>query len=145
MIIAGGAPTLISQYRDGRRYDFKGAAHWLHEHIGPADVVYSDQFKVMLHYLPGARIERLRADPEPLAATVRKQQASGQGALWIVSPAPAHAFRTNPRLGSLKRWIYDHCQLRNTFGVGRVDFRQYYLQVYRCLASMPHEAVANSE
>jgi 4-amino-4-deoxy-L-arabinose transferase-like glycosyltransferase len=145
MIIAAGAPTLISQYRDGRRYDFRGAAHWLHKRLGPADVVYSDQFKVMLHYLPGVRIERLRANPEPLAATVRAQHASGQGALWIISPAPAHAFRTNPHLGSLTQWMYAHCQIRNTFGVGRVDFRQYYLQIYRCPAAMPAGAVANSE
>jgi uncharacterized membrane protein len=27
--IAEGAPTLVSQYRDGRRYDFRGAAGWL--------------------------------------------------------------------------------------------------------------------
>jgi Dolichyl-phosphate-mannose-protein mannosyltransferase len=145
MIIAASAPTLLSQYRDGRRYDFRAAAHWLEKHMGPADVIYSDQFKVMKHYLPGARVERLRASPEPLAATVRAQHASGQGGLWIVSPAPAHAFRTNPNLGLLTRWMYAHCQLRNTFGVGRMDFRQYYLQVYQCQATLPRDAVANSE
>jgi uncharacterized membrane protein len=145
MIIAAGAPTLISQYRDGRRYDFRGAAHWLQKRMEPGDVIYSDQFKVMVHYLPGARIERLRANPEPLAATVREQHASGHGVLWIVAPAPAHAFRTSPNLSTLKQWMYAHCQLRNTFGVGRMDFRQYYLQIYRCQSAMPHEAVANSE
>ena len=145
MIIAAGAPTLISQYRDGRRYDFRGAAKWLQKELEPADVVYSDQVMVMKHYLPEARIERLRANPEPLAATVRAQHASGQGALWIISPAPAHAFRTNPHLGILKQWMYGHCQLRNTFGVGRMDFRQYYLQLYQCHAVMPRDAVANSE
>lgn len=145
MIIAVGAPTLISQYRDGRRYDFRGAAQWLQKQLEPGDVIYSDQFKVMKHYLPEAQIERLRANPEPLAATVRAQHASGHGALWIISPAPAHAFRTNPHLGILKQWMYGHCQLRNTFGVGRMDFRQYYLQVYQCHAVMPRDAVANSE
>jgi uncharacterized membrane protein len=132
IIIATGAPTLLSQYRDGRRYDFRGAAQWLKRNMGPGDVIYSDQFKVMVHYLPGARIERLRDNPEPLAATVREQHASGQGALWVVAPAPAHAFRTSPNIGKLKRWVYDNCQLRTTLGVGRVDFRQYYLQLYRC-------------
>ena len=29
MILAAGAPTLISDYRDGRRFDFRGAAQWL--------------------------------------------------------------------------------------------------------------------
>jgi hypothetical protein len=40
--------------------------------------------------------------------------------------------------------MYEHCQLRNTVGVGRVDFRQYHLQVYRCPAATPREAVADS-
>jgi uncharacterized membrane protein len=145
MIIAAGAPTLISQYRDGRRYDFRGVAKWLQKRVGPADVIYSDQSKVMLHYLPGTRIERLRANPKPLDAMMREQHASGPGALWIIAPAPAHAFRTNRSLVSLRRWMYDHCQLRNTIGVGRMDFRQYYLQVYRCQPTIPRDAVANSE
>lgn len=131
IILATGAPTLISQYRDGRRYDLRTAAQWLKRHIGPGDVIYSDQFKVMVHYLPGARIERLR-DTEPLAATVRELRAAGRGALWVVVPAPGHAFRTSHDIGKLKRWMYDNCQLRTTLGVGRVDFRQYYLQLYRC-------------
>ncbi len=145
IIIAAGAPTLASQYLDGRRYDLRGAAHWLRKHIEPGDVIYSDQYKVLAHYLPGTRIERLRSNPQPLATTVAGQRDSGQGALWIVSPSPAHAFRTAPKISSLNRWMYSHCQLRNTLGVGRIDFRQYYLQVYRCQASMPHEAVADSE
>ena len=29
-------------------------------------------------------------------------------------------------------WIYENCQLRNTVGVARLDFRQNQLQVYRC-------------
>ena len=145
LIIGAGAPTLFSQYRDGRRYDFRGAANWVQKRMVPADVIYSDQFRVVQHYLPEARIERLRASPESLAVTVREQQASGQGGLWIIAPAPAHAFRTSPNLSVLKRWIYNHCQLRNTLGVGRMDFRQYYLQIYRCEPWMARDVVANSE
>ena len=35
MMLAAGAPTMISDYRDGRRFDFRGAARWLTEQIGP--------------------------------------------------------------------------------------------------------------
>ena len=34
--------------------------------------------------------------------------------------------------GGLARWLYSNCQLGNTVGVGRIDFRQQYLQVFRC-------------
>lgn len=141
IILATGAPTLISQYRDGRRYDFRGAAHWLRENIGPGDVVYSDQFKVVVHYLPGVHVERLR-DIAPLAATARELHAAGRGSLWVVSPSPAHAFRTGRNIGKLTGWMYDNCQLRNTLGVGRVDFRQYYLQIFRCPPGVSAEASA---
>ena len=133
MILADGAPTLVSQYRDGRRWDFRGAARWLDERLAPADVVISDQPLVVAYYLPHRQVQRLIADSARLskAAGLARQTDPG-GALWIVAPAPSHAFRTNPRLGSMNRWIYGNCQLRNTLGVGRVDFRQNFLQIYRC-------------
>jgi 4-amino-4-deoxy-L-arabinose transferase-like glycosyltransferase len=136
IIIAAGAPTLLSQYRDGRRYDFRGAARWLHARLNPGDVIFSDQFKVLTHYLPGAQIQRLGGDPTPLIQSARTLQESRRGtAVWVVSPAPSHAFRTNPRIGELKGWIYSNCELRNTIGVGRLDFRLYHLQIYRCPAA----------
>jgi hypothetical protein len=133
MILADGAPTLISQYRDGRRWDFRGAARWLDERLAPGDLVISDQPVVVAFYLPARKVQRLIADPARLAEASRvSRQSEPAGALWIVAPAPSHAFRTNPRIGSLNDWIYANCQLRNTIGVGRVDFRQNFLQIYRC-------------
>lgn len=144
LIVAAGAPTLSSQYRDGRRYDFRTVTEWLDEQLVPGDIVVADQPKVVEHYLPELEADYLRGDPAPLAASLDSlRRASPGSALWIVSPAPAHAFRTNPKIASLRNWIYEHCQLRNTVGVGRTDFRQYYLQVYRCAtASSSAPAVA---
>jgi dolichyl-phosphate-mannose-protein mannosyltransferase len=138
IMIADNAPTLISQYRDGRRYDFRGAAQWLEARRAPEDVVYSDQYQVLQHYLPGTEVQRLRGDPAPLIETARELRDAGRGsALWIVMPGPSHAFRTNPSLGTLKGWLYQNCQLRNTIGVGRLDFRQNLLQIYRCPPELP--------
>lgn len=133
IMLAAGAPTLISQYLDGRRWDFRAVAHWLEGPLVPGDIVFSDQAGVLTHYLPGTKVERLTADPARLGETVRMLQQSGpKSSLWVVAPAPSHAFRTNPNLGSLSRWLYDYCQLRNSIGVGRVDFRQQYLEIFRC-------------
>jgi hypothetical protein len=139
IMIAHDAPTLISQYRDGRRWDFRGAARWLEAQRAPGDVIYSDQYQVLQHYLPGAEVQRLRGDAEPLIETARQLREAGGGrALWVVMPGPSHAFRTNPNLQTLQGWLYQNCQLRNTVGVGRLDFRQNLLQIYRC----PHELPA---
>jgi len=114
------------------------AARWLEPHLAPGDVVFSDQHMVLAHYLPGKRVQQLRPNPASLTASVRGLQQSGRGeAVWIVAPAPSHAFRTNLKAGGLLDWIYDNCQVRSTLGVGRVDFRQQYLQIYRCPAAVP--------
>lgn len=132
IIVAEGAPTLLSQYRDGRRYDFRGAAQWVNETSAPADIVFSDQYKVVAHYLPTKQVRRLLGDPTPLMQAAQVLHESGAEALWVITPAPSHAFRTNPKIGSLNRWLFDNCQLRNILGRSRLDFRQNFLQIYRC-------------
>ena len=62
-IIVTGLPTLISQYRDGRRRDFRGVAEYLATRLGPGDGIYSDQAAVLGHYMPGRFVGRLAADP----------------------------------------------------------------------------------
>jgi uncharacterized membrane protein len=133
LIFVSGAPSLISQYRDGRRWDFRGAARWLEQRIAPGDAIISDQPKVMAYYLPEKDVRRLIADPLRLDRAMGElQQAPRARTLWIVAPAPSHAFRANPGLNDMNGWIYANCQLRNTIGVSRVDFRQNFLQIYRC-------------
>jgi hypothetical protein len=142
VIVAAGAPTLISDYRDGRRFDFRGAARWLEPQLRQGDVVFSDQFMVLAHYLPNAEVKRLRS-PEPLEQTMEGlEQAGREGVLWIVAPAASHAFRANLKGGGLIGWMYDHCQLRQSMGVGRMDLRQEYLQVYRCPPAPPSDSAA---
>jgi 4-amino-4-deoxy-L-arabinose transferase-like glycosyltransferase len=132
-LLAAGAPTLVSQYRNGRRFDFRGVAHWLEPRRSPRDVIFSDQPMVLAHYLGGAEVRKLRHDPAPLAQSADElRRSDGEAALWIVAPAPAHAFRTNLKAGGLASWLHENCQLRNTVGRGRLDFRQQYLQVFRC-------------
>jgi mannosyltransferase len=138
IIFAAGLPTLISHYLNGRRYDFRDVAHWLDASLEPGDVVFSDQPMVLAHYLPGTPVQRLRIDTVPLVQSVHVlRESGGKGALWIVVPAPSHALRGRQNIGSLKQWIYDNCQLRTTIGVGSLDLRQQYLQVYRCSAALP--------
>jgi hypothetical protein len=140
MILASGMPTLISQYRNGRRFDFRGVAVWLQPRLTPRDVIYSDQPAALGHYLPQSDVRPLKYNTAPLREVLGSlAKGSGRAALWVVAPAPAHAFRTNLREGGLANWLYDHCQLRNTVGVGRVDFRQQYLQVYHCPPEPPSD------
>ena len=130
MMLVAGVPTLISDYRDGRRFDFRGAARWLTEQMRPGDLVFSDQPMVLQHYLPQVKVIHLQQNPAALADSLGPGE--GRSRLWLVAPAASHAFRATLREGGLRQWIYGHCQLQYTLGRGRVDLRQQYLQVYRC-------------
>ena len=133
LILDAGTPTLISQYRNGRRYDFKAAARWLEKRVTPNDVIFSDQPVAMGYYLSKVEVQQLRFNTEPLRQSMQRIHGGGrEGTLWIIAPAPAHAFRTNLRQGGLAAWMYANCQLRNSLGAGRLDFRQQYLQVFQC-------------
>jgi 4-amino-4-deoxy-L-arabinose transferase-like glycosyltransferase len=132
MVVAAGVPTVISDYRDGRRFDFRGAAQWLKEEMKPGDLVFSDQPMVLQHYLPQTKVLHLQQHPAALGDSLRSLQGQGRSSLWLVAPAASHAFRATLKEGGLRHWIYTSCQLGNTLGRGRVDLRQQYLQVYRC-------------
>jgi mannosyltransferase len=135
--LTAGLPTLLSQYRNGRRYDFRGVAEWLTPQLRGHDVVFSDQPMVLAHYLKPVAVQKLRQDPSAMSDSLTVLGSTGEGgALWVVAPQPAHAFRTNLKAGGLADWLYGNCQLRNTVGRGRLDFRQQYLQVFRCPPSV---------
>lgn len=143
IVVAAGVPTLVSDYRDGRRWDFRGVARWLDQRLVKGDVVYSDQRGVLAHYLPNTPVHRLRDLPS-LVQSMRELRESGTGeALWIVSPAPSHAFRGGANLHDLNGWMFGNCRLRNVIGVGRVDVRQNYLQIYRCSVGTPGTEVTS--
>ncbi len=144
MIVVAGTPTLVSQYRNGRRFDFRGVAHFLVPRLGQHDIIYSDQPMVLAYYLKGPKVEKLRHNPAPLKQARGELQQSGRGTLWVIAPAPAHALRTNLKQGGLAHWIYENCQLHNTVGRGRLDFRQQYLQVYGCPPSAAPEVPARA-
>jgi Dolichyl-phosphate-mannose-protein mannosyltransferase len=133
LCVLAGAATLVSDTRDGRRYDFRGAARWILPRLEPADIVFSDQPMVMGHYLPEHPVQHLLLDLAPLTQAAEELRQAGRGgALWIVAPAPSHARRPTLKQGGMIDWIYGNCQLRNTIGVGRYDFRQDYLNIFRC-------------
>lgn len=144
LFMTAGAPTLVSQYRNGRRFDFRSVARWLEPQLSQGDVVYSDQPMVLAYYLKNPPVQKLRPTSEPLREAAGAVRRAGGQALWVVAPAPSHALRTNLKPGGLADWMYENCQMRTTIGRGRLDFRQQYLQVYRCPPELPAGAGEDS-
>lgn len=142
--VVAAAPTLVSDALDGRRYDFRAGARWIQPRLGPGDIVISDQPMVMGYYLPEHPVRHLLQDLGLLTQALDELRQAGRGgALWIVAPAPSHARRPTMKQGGMIDWIYENCQLRNTIGVGRVDFRQEYLHVFRCPSASVSDSAAS--
>ena len=136
--IAAGAPTLISDAIDGRRYDFRSSARWIAPRVSPHDIVFSDQPMVTEYYLPEHPVRHLNKDLDSLKVALGElRQENRGGAMWIVAPAASHAYRPNMKQGGMIDWIYGNCRLRQSFGVGRIDFRQDYLQIFFCPTTRP--------
>jgi hypothetical protein len=78
-------PAVASHYRDGSRHDFRAAAHWIAERIGPDDVIVAVQGDKLARYRPEleGRWHRLPARDIPQFVESRRP-ASGR--VWIVLP-----------------------------------------------------------
>jgi hypothetical protein len=140
LCVAAGAPTLLSDARDGRRYDFRSSAHWIAPRVRPADIVFSDQPMVTAYYLPQHPVRHLMKSRALLQEGMAELRRAGRGgALWIVAPAASHAYRPNLKEGGIINWIYQNCRLRTTTGVGRIDFRQDYLNIFHCPSTVSAE------
>jgi hypothetical protein len=133
MLVLANVPVLISHYLDGSRGDFRSAARYVQAHWAQGDVIYSDQYPVLQHYLPGVQVFGMTRDPANLERALREaRQERPEATLWTVAlVAPRGGFRTHslPRLSS---WLFANCRLAAAYGVPRLDFRQNEIQVYRC-------------
>jgi hypothetical protein len=135
VLLASNVPGLWSQYRDGGRPDFRAAAAYLKQQLGPDDAIVSDQSRTLKHYLPDARITPLRRRPEKIRASLEDvQQEAPGGRLWIVVQASLRAGFKNHKLGlgPIADWVYGSCQLQHTVEQPRLDFRNNGLQIFRC-------------
>lgn len=145
-LLMAGVPTLVSQYRNGRRWDFRGVARWLEPQLSPHDIIFSDQPMVLAHYLAGPEVQKLRQDSTALGESMGGLRRSGAGGrLWVIAPAPSHAFRTDLKQGGLAQWLYGNCQMSNAVGRGRMDFRYQYLQVFRCPPAIGPQGFAGGQ
>ena len=116
MIFADGAPTLISQYRDGKRYDFRGASRWLDERMATRRCRSSRiSPKWWRTICRGGRYgdwSPTRYDSPTPRTRCTKVAAAG----YCGSSRRRRRTRSGPTrsYASLNDWIYGSCQLRNT-------------------------------
>jgi hypothetical protein len=118
-------PALASYYQDGNRHDFRAAAAYLVEHVGPNDRVLSNEPDKLLYYRPELRphvVEQLRTAPP--AEAVAKVPPGGR--LWVVSSGGRGGFEP-----AWQAWVYAHCRQQARVERPRYDYYAFPVWVFR--------------
>lgn len=132
LVLAAGAPPLLSQYRDGGRPDFRGAARHLHARVRTGDGVVSREATLISHYLPGVPVAELVLEPTVLDDALQDTRERHGAALWLVAVIARRGGFGDRTLAGAAEWIWTRCRVSAVLAVSRLDYKYNELQVYRC-------------
>jgi uncharacterized membrane protein len=112
-------PAIVSYYQDGNRHDFRAAANWIADHIGPNDVIVTVQGDKLTWYHPELDGRWYRLPTADFAAWAEtKRPIVGQ--LWIVLPG-GRAGLPQP----WREWAQEVGRPKATIVHRRFDYHEY--------------------
>ena len=118
-------PSVISYYQDGNRPDYRRAAVWLADHVGPDDAILAVQWDHFVKYEPRlqGRVVRMSPTFNPDEITV---QQSGEARVWV-----AVVRGRSPLPWKMDDWLGLHCSRRATISKRRLDYYEFAVDLYR--------------
>ena len=116
-------PAVVSHYQDGSRHDFRAAANWVGDRIGPTDVMVVVQGDKLSHYRPEleGRWHRLPYKDIPKFVDDRRP-ADGQ--VWVVLPGGRGGLPEPWR-----EWAEKNARWRATIVHRRFDYHEYPIYI----------------
>lgn len=118
-------PSLASYYQDGNRHDFRAAAAYLTEHIGPNDRILSNELDKLLHYRPELRTQIVN-QPRSAPPSDALAMVPPGGRLWVVCSGGRNGFEA-----SWEKWVYANCHQDTVIGRSRYDYYAFPVWVFR--------------
>lgn len=118
-------PSLASYYQDGNRHDFRAAAAYLTERIGPNDRVLSNEPDKLLHYRPELR-PQIVDQPRAAAPSDALSKVPPGGRLWVVCSGGRTGFEP-----AWEKWVYANCHQDAVVGRPRYDYYAFPVWVFR--------------
>ncbi len=112
-------PSLASYYQDGNRHDFRAAADYVANRVGPNDWVLGNEPAKLMYYRPELKPRLL----DPLAADPFAVPPGGR--LWVVCGANRRSLE-KPWAG----WLADHARLQTIIAGRRFDYHEYAVWVH---------------
>jgi hypothetical protein len=118
-------PALASYYQDGNRHDFRTAASYVAERIGPHDRVISNEPDKLAHYHPDLVPQLLHLPRANDPATAMVEVPPG-GRLWVVCSGGRGGFEPG-----WQEWVHRHCHLQTVVVRPRYDYYAFPVWVFR--------------
>jgi hypothetical protein len=118
-------PALASYYQDGNRHDFRAAAAYVAERIGPLDRVISNEPDKVEHYRPDLAPQMLHLPRANDPATALARVPPG-GRLWVVCSGGRSGFEPG-----WQEWVHRHCHLQSVIAHTRYDYYAFPVWVFR--------------
>jgi hypothetical protein len=116
-------PGVVSHYRDGSRYDFRGSAEYVNAHWQPGDRVATASPTLLKHYLADGIEPVVFKGTNPLPRL--REFARGPGRLWIVFPSSRAG-----KPEALRDWLGKHCAQHLVLCQKRFDYYEYVTEVF---------------
>ncbi len=118
-------PALASYYQDGNRHDFRTAAAYLVEHIGPNDRILSNEPDKLAHYRPELGSQIL---PVPRATAPQRalEAVPPGGRLWVVCSGGRSGFEP-----AWQDWVQRNCLQQTVVARPRYDYYAFPVWVFR--------------
>ena len=123
LVVLMSVPSVVSNYFDGSRHDFRSAVWYVADHFQAHDRVAGMSTGVLSYYHPifHDALPLTAWDPVPDLETA----AAKPGRLWIVISSGRSG-----KPEALTRWLAEHSRLEAQFRQKRLDYYDYIVEVY---------------
>ncbi len=125
LLIASVTPSIVSNLRDGTRFDYRPAYDYIQEH-GHEDPVFGTPRAAAKYYAPDLDFHELTMRPDQL-----QQSYDSHESIWVIASYRRYGFLNDPS-GSIERWLWDHCKIAHKYEKVRFDFRRYAAHLHVC-------------
>jgi hypothetical protein len=112
-------PSIVSHYRDGSRHDFRAAANWIGDRVGPDDLIVAIQGDKLSYYRPEltGRWQRL---PNKGFEKWLDERRPANGKVWFMLPSGREGLPEPWR-----DWLLKNARLQTTIVHRRFDYHEY--------------------
>lgn len=127
IIVAGGAPSIVSYFSDGLRFDYRPAYARIKTEQ-PGIPVFAWPTALQSEYGPGLKAYELRPDSAYL-----RQTLAASGEMWAVVSHKRYGI-VEDEGRQIERWLGEFCRIVDRYERPRFDYRLYRVELYRCAA-----------